>query len=485
MNSLSKIIFTLVLKLILALFLITSNSAKAQRINKSVNVNTSRGKTTITVKNGRANSFSLEFEGNITLSNDDKDITAISDGGYFEIKKSAFGSRRRIYMEPDNSGRLLKKYYVGSSNKGFDPEGKKWLAEVLPEIIRSSTIGAKQRVDRFYNQGGAAAVLDEITYIESDYVKATYLELLIEKNLTESELAAFLKTVEREIDSDHHAAEILTHSATNFLSSSALTSAYIDVTQEINSDHHKAAILNHAIENGTVSDAQIKTLFTITQDINSDHHKANVLQHVLKERNLNDSNIALLLETSKRIRSDHHKASVLKKVLTAQGLSKSNYRALIASIEDVDSDHHTASILSELLNNHLDAKSLNDLLLLSGNTINSDNHHAAVLKKVIHRQDINAANLDVFLSEMRSINSDHHKAEVFRNLARVSFNDDELIQILETIKIINSDYHQSASLLAFASKVRQGEAAVKEAYRGACNSISSESHYGKTIRVIQ
>ena len=125
MHQLSKILIQFLLHLVLLLLCLGSVQLQAQKRSSSTNVNINNGKTTITVKHGRGDSFSLEFEGDITLSDDDKDIIAISRGGYVEIKKSAFGSRRRIFMEPDNSGRLIKKYYIGSSEKSFEPGRKK------------------------------------------------------------------------------------------------------------------------------------------------------------------------------------------------------------------------------------------------------------------------------------------------------------------------------------------------------------------------
>ena len=125
MNQLSKILALFLVKLIILLLVLSPNVISAQRTSTSVNINRN-GKTTISIKNGFGNNFSIEYQGDITLSDDDTDVVAISRDGYMEIKKSAFGNRRRVYIEPDNSGQLIKKYYVGSSQKDFDSEGKKW-----------------------------------------------------------------------------------------------------------------------------------------------------------------------------------------------------------------------------------------------------------------------------------------------------------------------------------------------------------------------
>lgn len=486
MINLSKTLFGILLKVLIALIWVgTLEETQAQKSSTSVNVNSNNGKTTITVKNGRSNSFSLEFEGDITLSDDDQDIVAISRGGFMEIKKSAFGSRRRIFIEPDNSGQLIKKYYVGSSEENFNSGGKKWLAEILPEVLRSSALGAEQRVNRFYGKGGTYAVLKEVEQIDSDYVKSAYIKLLLDKNPKSDDLVSVLNVVGEDIHSDHHRAEILKRNAKAFLNTEAATNAYIKTAGKINSDHHKANVLKKSIQDGGITDTQMNALFGIAKSINSDHHKADVLLTILKDRTLNSTNINLLIATSRNINSDHHKANVLKAALAAQGLSKSSHNALLESMGNINSDHHSASIFNDLLNQEMDSGALAQLLQLADRNMSSDHHKGTVLRKVVKNQSLKDGNLEVLLSAIKRMGSDNHQAEIFKQLAKKSFSSDQLINILMATKSMSSDYHQAESLLAFASATSEKGNATKEAYRDACGSISSESHYGKAIRAIQ
>lgn len=484
MNQLTKIISAFLIKIIFILLLLSSSIGNGQKKSTSVNIS-SNGKTSISIKNGFGNNFSIEYKGDITLSDDDSDVIAISRNGYMEIKKSAFGSRRRIFIESDNSGQLIKKYYVGGSQKSFDNEGKKWLSEILLEAVRTTTLGAEKRVNRFYKQGGSYKVLKEVGNISSDHVKSRYVKLLLEKNLKEKDLISILNTVGEQIDSDHHSADILKHNTKLFLAYPGTTSAYIKATGEIDSDHHKAEVLKRSIQDGAISDTQLKALFEIAKDIDSDHHKASVLKEVLNRRSLNSENMKLLVSTSKGIDSDHHKASVLKKALNINGLSESVHNTLLASISEMDSDHHIASVFSELLRNKMDSGSLSNLLRLVEDNMDSDNHQANVLKQVATKQHINGAVLPAYLEALQEINSDHHQADVFKQLSRQEFEDSQLSKILLATKSINSDYHKSESLLSFASEVSNSSSNVKDAYTEACKDISSESHFGRALKAIQ
>ena len=144
MNQLTKIIAALFAKLILLLLLLGSDSLHAQRT--SISVKSENDKTSISVRNPFGKNFQVEYKGEIRLNEDDSDVEYISSGGYMEIKRSAFGSRRRIFIEPDNSGKLIRKYYVGGSQKSFEGEGQKWLAEILLDVVRTTTLGSQERV---------------------------------------------------------------------------------------------------------------------------------------------------------------------------------------------------------------------------------------------------------------------------------------------------------------------------------------------------
>ncbi|GMN08892.1 hypothetical protein MTsPCn9_06520 [Croceitalea sp. MTPC9] len=484
MNQLSKIITSFLIKIIFILLLLSSSIGNGQKKSTSVNIS-SNGKTSISVKNGFGNNFSVEYKGEITLSDDDTDVIAISENGYMEIKKSAFGSRRKIFIEPDNSGRLTKKYYVGGSQKSFDAEGKKWLSEILLEIVRTTTLGAEKRVDRMYKQGGSYKVLKEVGNISSEHVKSRYVKLLLDKDLKEKDIISVLNTVGEDIDSDHHIASILKHNIKHFIISEGATAAYIKTAGKIDSDHHKAEVLKKSIQNGDISDTQMKTLFIIANDIDSDHHKASVLKEVLNRRSLNPENMKLLVNTSKGIDSDHHKASVLKKALNINGLSESVHNSLLASISDMDSDHHIASVFSELLRNKMDSGSLSNLLRLVEDNMDSDNHQASVLKQVATKQNIDSTVLPAYLEALQEISSDHHQADVFKQLSRQEFEDSQLSKILLATKNINSDFHKAETLLSFASEVRNSSSNVKNVYTEACKDISSESHFGRALKAIQ
>ncbi len=451
---------------------------------QSTSISSSNNKTTISIDNGKKSSFSLEYEGEFTISDDEKDITYISDGGYIEIRKSAFGSRRRIYMESDNAGGIVRKYYVGSKEKPYEGEGRKWLSEILPELLRTTTIGAEERVNRFYNNGGVDNVINEIEKIESDHVKTHYIDVLLDKQLTESELTATLKTV-KGIGSDHHKANLLKDNLSRFLSGSNSMSSFLTVTKSINSDHHKANILTEVINDKTFSQDDMSTFFVIIDQINSDHHKANILSELMSSRKLDSHNLNLVISSTDGINSDHHVANVLTKALDSPNISQEGYDSLLKSIKKVNSDHHKANIFLNLLKKDLDEKSVMELLSISSNSINSEHHQANVLSQVLNRHNLKGTMLKNFLASTIELNSSHHVSNVYRRLADKKYSDSDLIMIINSVEDINSDHEMYNTLYNFSKQVSQASSKVKDAYRSAAKNLASESRYGKLLRAIE
>ncbi|PLX11246.1 MAG: hypothetical protein C0597_15305, partial [Marinilabiliales bacterium] len=122
-------------------------------------------------------SYEIEYRGKITVSDNDKDVTAIEPNGYLKITKSSFGNSRTIEIESDKQGKLTKKFYDGRKEIAFQPDGQRWLEEILIDVIHKTGIGGKDRILRIYNKGGVNAVLDEVEDFERNsgysYYKTT------------------------------------------------------------------------------------------------------------------------------------------------------------------------------------------------------------------------------------------------------------------------------------------------------------------------
>src|SRR5882672_11048244 len=115
-----------------------TRSAKGQETSVSVSTKRDSEKTVWNHSNGMS-SFNVEIRGKIELTDDDKDIKSMSSDGYLEINKTAFGSKRTLIVTPQGNA-LKREYYEGRTAVPFEPEGRKWMSEILPELVRTTTI---------------------------------------------------------------------------------------------------------------------------------------------------------------------------------------------------------------------------------------------------------------------------------------------------------------------------------------------------------
>lgn len=420
-----------------------------QIAQNSISFNSNKGKSKISISNSK-NDFSIEYEGKISINDTDSDIVDISRGGYIEIKKSSFGKKRKIIIEKDGS-KLVRKFYVGWSEKEYYPKGKQWLADILPEILRSTKIGAESRVNRFYAKGGANEVIGEIKKMESDYVKSAYFKLLLEKKLSSKEIVNVLETIGKSIKSDHYLTNILKNNQELFLKNSNAVNAYIDATSTVSSDHYLTQIVKSVVSNKNISDNQLANLLKISANINSDHYLSEILKSVMNERTLNSQNMEQVMKLSVNIKSDHYKTNILKKALRNKSLSKEAYNSFINSLKDIKSDHYATEVIKELINNKIDNESFNNVVEIIKRNIRSSHYASVIYKKIAQKNDLTNA---------------------------------QLINILNALQSIDSSHDLSQALIAFAPKVKKANNLVKEAYTRTAKSINSETYFGRAMKAI-
>ncbi|KXK25919.1 MAG: hypothetical protein UZ12_BCD005001478 [Bacteroidetes bacterium OLB12] len=463
------------------LFLTAALQGFSQSESVSMSISRNDAKTTYRTSDP-FNSFNIETRGTIEVSDDDRDISSMSHDGYFEVTKTSFGSKRTIKIIREGSV-LIKRYYEGRTEVNFDPAGRKWLAEILPEVVRTTTIAAESRVNRFYAKGGTPAVLAEIEAIRSDHVKSYYARLLMKKPVAEKDYSLVVTKVTGNMSSDHYITEFLENNLDKFLKNKEATEAVFAATNEMGSDHYKTQIIKEALRAQPPSVESVKIALASAAEINSDHYKTEVLTSLMRQGNLTDDIVAEMINTSKTIQSDHYRSVVLTKALE-RDLSPSAHQRAVESVKDIHSDHYKTQVIKSLLNKSIDEKVLAELLPVTS-TIGSDHYRSEVLTMLLDRQDFSDATFEQLVEYSAEIESDHYKSEILRNaLDRSDLNDTKIIALLTAAKTINSDHYLTEVLVSATSRVRTGNEALKNAYRDAARKIDSETYYGRAMRAL-
>ena len=475
-----------------------------------------KGKSTYRINN-ISGEFDVEYEGKIQISDDDKDIVSISPGGYFELEKSSFGASRKIKIESDGDG-LSKRYFVGWSERDYEPEGRKWLAEVLPELVRTTTIAAEARVNRIYQKGGASALIRELTLLKSDYVSDKYFELTFEKPLSDQDQAQALKVAGETVNSDHYLSQILSNYLKKYGVSSATVNNFIMAAGEISSDHYKTNVLLDVMKSSQIKEAQLTQLIAASNDIGSDHYKSSLLMEVLKRKDLTSTqlnevlnqgsdigsdhylsnvlmevirtqelstaNVTNIIRATNDIGSDHYKTNVFDQLFSHASLSTSDFKLVLNSVSDVNSDHYLQQTLTKLLDKPLNEEVVVEILQVASNSMNSDHYLSTVISKVMSDQKLTTRVMDEVSSAISSLNSAHYSTEIIKSASRKDLTKSQVLALLSAVSEINSDHYFTESLVFLSDHVNRMDDEVKDAYRAAAKNISSDTYYGRAMKAL-
>jgi len=333
--------------------------------------------------NGSGNNFvyqdsekklKIESNGDIAISNDEKTISSISPGGYLKIEKTTFGNSRSVVINNKGNG-LEYEYKEGGRVKAFDPDGKAWLAEMLPELMNTTTLGASERVNSRYASGGSKAVLNLVDNLKGDYVKATYLRLLMKKDLKPNEITATVDKTIAQISSDHYQLEVYKnvspayfndlnqlsravealesdHFKTELLKPIFKTNVIngngqkaIQLIQMVDSDHFKTEITK-TISFSSLTDNELKFLVAeLVPTIDSDHFKNEVLKAAVDKGNMNENRLLIMLDGVDTIDSDHFKSEILRYICKKQGSEKIKAKIREKAKNSIDSSHFLGEVM--------------------------------------------------------------------------------------------------------------------------------------------
>lgn len=461
------------------LVLVALNSA-----GQNLSVESNNGTKRTTYNRGGLSSFSVETRGKMEVTDDDKDIKSMSPDGYLEITKTVFGSKRTIVISPTSTG-LKREYYEGRTSVPFEPEGRKWLGEILPEIVRTTTVAAESRVNRIYRNSGVNGVLSEIKIIESDYVRAHYANLLVNVNQPSQNLPVIIAEVSSVMDSDHYLTEFLTRNLKVFLPSRDAMQAVFLATQNMDSDHYRTQVIKEALYLGPASLENVKAALQATDKMESDHYKTEVLTSLLRQSNLTDAVIAEMINTTKGMESDHYRTVVLTKALAKPGLSSTSFQRVLESVKMMDSDHYKTEVLTSLLGNTL-GPDVQTLLVAATSSIESDHYITVVGKQILRKVPLSDEAFTALLTEMSRHQSDYYQAEFLKTAAeRPGVTRANLLAILNAAGSIESDHYITEVLTTLAPTLRSmNDASLKDAYRATAKKIESETYYGRALRAI-
>jgi beta-lactamase regulating signal transducer with metallopeptidase domain len=360
----------------------------------------------------------VRYEGEIEFTDDDTDVKRLSPGGSLRIRDGGWGASHTVEFTADASGNLMRRFWTGSTERPFDPEGRQWLAKMLPRFVRQTAIGAPARVGRILKSKGAAGVLAEISLIEGSWAKRVYIRELLKTPLDPATVRQVLVQAGREVDSDFELASLLIEGADTLLVDEGTRQAYFDAARTIQSDFEMRRVYSSALKRGPVS-PQI---------------------------------LAGILDASRGIDSDFEQASLLMQIAKLQPLDGTTRAPFFAALDTVESDFEHRRVLSALAERTDLSSEAVGAMLISGATVKSDFEAASFLLQIARRQPIEGTLRIPFFRALDSIDSSFERGRVLQAVARrTDASPETILAALRSAAAMNGSFETGQVLLAIAA----------------------------------
>ncbi len=335
-------------------------------------------------------------------------------GRKFEITHTADGVSKRALFERSR-GDIKRSYFVDDAEQADGPETDAAITELLVVFLRASGMKAEERVTAFLKQGGADAVLQEMTHLDSDHSLRRYTEALTEQADLSGEQLTTLVALLKNVESDHDLRRALGSIMDHEDISAELTPVLIDAAGGIESDH--------------------------------DLRK---LMEAFAERSLNGEAMDLALGLFERIESDYDLRIAAVALLENSSLdNKGATRLLLAAADQVEGDHDMRLILDESAELYSKDPELTAAWLKAYGALESDHDQRLIIEEVADEGDHPVAAWKSLIEATSAIEGDHEQRLALEAIAEEMGDDPALIEAYrEAAADISSDSDRKRALEA-------------------------------------
>ena len=363
----------------------------------------------------------VRLDGEVEFTDDDADVKRLTPGGLLRIKDDGFLSGvlrgRSVEFAADAKGNITRRFWVGSSERPFDPDGRQWLAQVLLGFIRQTGIGASARVARILKSQGPAGVLKEISQIEGSWAKRVYFSELLEAPLDPATARQALVQAGREIDSDFELATLLIQASGRLLVDDATRQAYFDAARTIQSDFEMHRVYSAALKRGPVPAPLLASVLNASHDIDSDFEEATFLIEVAKLQPLDNVTRTPFFDALATVSSDFEHRRVLSALAERGQLPTDVIAAMLASAAAVHSDFEAASFLVQVVKQQPIEGALREPFFRAVDSIDSAFERGRVLQELARRTDASPETVLALLRSTAGIKGNFEASNVLLTVA--------------------------------------------------------------------
>ncbi|MES2129725.1 MAG: hypothetical protein V4463_20830 [Pseudomonadota bacterium] len=325
-------------------------------------------------------SMKVKLTGAIEFTDAEDDVRTID--GHLLIEEKRNGSVQRVEIESEGAHGITRNYSVDGRSAAFEPAGRKWLATVLPAVLRETAMDAPRRVKRLLDKGAADAVLAEIDKIESDYARRIYVtELsnavtLDDKRLTrllaatingrsDYERRTSLNTImarqklapshqvqvldgAARLGSDYERRLVMIDLLPKLSGEAPVAAAWQAASNKMTSDYEARLVIEAATKRPMTA-PQIDAALQATQGLHSDYERRTALSAIGRHlKTAGSPQVAGYAKSVQGMHSDYERRMALTSLFDQVKLDKAGCGAVLDALEGMNSDYETGQVLMAL-----------------------------------------------------------------------------------------------------------------------------------------
>lgn len=343
--------------------------------------------------------------GEVVLREDAADVESLPPGGYLTVQQRLGSATHRAEWHPAAGGGVTRGYTVNGERRDF-AEARPWLDRFFPEIMRTTSIGARSRFARVLARRGVSGVLDEAAAAESGRTREVFLEGLAERDLSPAETQRFLQVVGG-VSSGSTRRELLLKTAARRQLTADQWTSWLAAASGVSSGSDRRELLHGAAAKYPRGRALPAGYFRALDGISSSSDRREVLTRLLAVRGSEPGTLGSVLASAAKLSSSSDRREVLERAaqlpIPADALPQ--YLQVVAGAGS-SSDRRDA--LAALLRNRAALQTGPAAVAWLGavKQVSSDSDKAELLTAAIGRLPTDRATRAAFSEVLETVSSD-------------------------------------------------------------------------------
>ncbi|HEY3518303.1 MAG TPA: hypothetical protein VGL98_14740 [Gammaproteobacteria bacterium] len=352
-------------------------------------------------------SLRVESDGDVDLEPDGSGVASLDRDGSFDVSMRRDGLDRRV-LYTNNDGTIERKFFVERDEQPWGSEADRFVAEVMPIVLRETAINADERVAWLIDNRGEDGLLDEIELINSDFAQRVYsVEYAKTATIAPADFERLMKLTGDNMSSDFDVRTTLIEVFDAQMPTGASLDALLEAGETISSDFDARMVLEHVGPKMPRTPEAAEAYFALARTISSDFDMRLALQPLLTSSESDDELVARAIDVAgSEISSDFDLRTVLAEASGRVGQSDTLARAYTTASRSISSDFDQRLALTALADNAALTPAGWQMLLESARDISSDFDTATLLAELVPHLPRDEAVLRAYRETLDTIDSD-------------------------------------------------------------------------------